>query len=335
MKSYVLAAGGGIDDLKIVQTDVPRPGPGQVLVRMHAASLNYRDLLIVNGMYPRNQAERIIPLSDGAGLVEDIGPEVERYQPGDRVAGAFMQQWRDGVMADGDGDSALGGSIDGVLCEYRLFDQQGLVAIPSYLSFSEAATLPCAAVTAWHALFEGVCVRPGDSVLILGSGGVATFALQLARAAGASTIMTSSSDEKLSRLAEIGATSGVNYRTYPEWATRVREINRGLGVDHVVENGGGMTLGQSIAATRRGGSIHQIGVIAPGEVDPVHILLGSVTVRGIEVGSRAMFERLNRALEVNRIHPLIDRSFHFDEAQAAYRYFAEARHIGKVVIEIT
>ena len=131
MKSYTLAAGGGIDDLDVVESDVPRPGPGQVLVRMHAASLNYRDLLIVNGLYPRNQAERIIPLSDGAGLVEEIGPEVERFQPGDRVAGAFMQQWRDGVMADGDGDSALGGSIDGVLCEYRLFDQQGLVAIPS------------------------------------------------------------------------------------------------------------------------------------------------------------------------------------------------------------
>ncbi|MGR8949245.1 MAG: zinc-dependent alcohol dehydrogenase family protein [Gammaproteobacteria bacterium] len=335
MKSYTLAAGGGIDDLEVIESDVPRPGSGQVLVRMHAASLNYRDLLIVNGMYPRNQADRIIPISDGAGLIEEIGPEVERFRPGDRVAGTFMQRWKDGVMADGDGDSALGGSLDGVLCEYRLFDEQGLVSIPSHLSFSEAATLPCAAVTAWHALFEGVCVRPGDSVLILGSGGVATFALQLARAAGASTIMTSSSDEKLSRLAEIGATSGVNYRTCPEWATRVREINRGLGVDHVVENGGGMTLGQSIAATRRGGSIHQIGVIAPGEIDPVHILLSGVTVRGIEVGSRAMFERLNRALEVNHIHPLIDRSFHFNETQAAYRYFAEARHIGKVVIEIT
>lgn len=174
----------------------------------------------------------------------------------------------------------------------------------------------------------------GDSVLILGSGGVATFALQLASAAGAATLITSSSDDKLERLAKLGATAGINYRTSAEWAPRVRELNGGHGVDHVVENGGGQTLGQSIAATRRGGYIHQIGVIAPGEIDPMHILLSSVNVRGIEVGSRAMFERLNRALEVNLIHPVIDRVFDFNEIRAAYQYFSEAQHIGKIVIQI-
>jgi len=334
MKRYELPAGGGIDDLLLVDCEVPRPGPYQVLVRMRAAALNYRDLLIVNGLYPRAQPTRIVPLSDGAGEVADCGSEVTRFKTGDRVAGIFMQKWLDGVMRDGYGDSALGGSIDGVLGEYRLFDEQGLVAVPDHLSFEETATLPCAAVTAWNALFGRDPVRLGQQVLILGTGGVSTFALQLASAAGASAIVTSSSDTKLERMRELGAAHGVNYRSCPEWAATVRDLTLGLGVDHVVENGGGGTFAQSIAATRRGGQIHLIGVIAPGAVDPISILLAGVVVRGIEVGSRTMFEDLNRALALHEIHPIIDSVFEFEAAQEAYRYFERSQHLGKVVIRI-
>jgi NADPH:quinone reductase-like Zn-dependent oxidoreductase len=334
MKVYELAMGGGIDDLRLEDRPIPRPAAHEVLVRMRAAALNYRDLLIVTGRYPRQQQASIVPLSDGAGEVLEIGSAVTRFKAGDRVAGIFMQSWLHGEMQDGDGDSALGGSRDGVLSEYRTFNEQGLVSLPAHLSFEEGATLPCAAVTAWHALQGRDPLRVGQTVLILGTGGVAAFALQLARAAGAATIVTSSSDEKLARMRELGATHGINYRTNPEWAQAVRNLNRGNGVDHVIENGGGGTLLQSIAATRRGGQIHLIGVIAPGTIDPIHILLGSVVVRGIEVGSRAMFEDLNQTLSLHQIHPEISRVFEFNEVAAAYRHFERAEHVGKIVIRI-
>ncbi|MBI2799245.1 MAG: NAD(P)-dependent alcohol dehydrogenase [Gammaproteobacteria bacterium] len=334
MKSYQLAMGGGVDDLKTEEHAVPRPQTSEVLVRMRAAALNYRDLLLATGRYPRTQQASIVPLSDGAGEVVEVGPAVTRFRTGDRVAGIFMQSWLSGVMRDGDGDSALGGSRDGVLCEYRVFDEQGLVAIPAHLSFEEAATLPCAAVTAWHALFARKPLTLGQQVLILGTGGVAAFAMQLARAAGATAIVTSSSDDKLARMREFGASHGINYRATLEFSREVRRLTGGMGVDHVIETGGGGTLLQSIAATRRGGQIHLIGVIAPGAIDPIHILLASVGVQGIEVGSREMFEALNQSLALHRIHPIISRVFEFNEAQAAYRYFERAEHIGKVVIQI-
>ena len=222
MKQYQLTHGGGIDDLLLEEREIPRPGPHEVLVRMRAASLNYRDLLIVTGRYPRNQQNTIVPLSDGAGEIVEVGSDVTRFRVGARVAGIFMQSWLHGTMRDGDGDSALGGSGNGVLCEYRLFDEQGVVALPAHLSFEEGACLPCAAVTAWHALFGREPVQVGHTVLILGTGGVATIALQLARAAGAATIVTSSSDAKLARMRELGATHLINYTKIPEWATAVR-----------------------------------------------------------------------------------------------------------------
>ena len=334
MKQYQLTHGGGIDDLLLEEREIPRPGPHEVLVRMRAASLNYRDLLIVTGRYPRNQQNTIVPLSDGAGDIVEVGSEVTRVRVGARVAGIFMQSWLHGTMRDGDGDSALGGSGDGVLCEYRLFDEQGVVALPAHLSFEEGACLPCAAVTAWHALFGREPVQVGHTVLILGTGGVATIALQLARAAGAATIVTSSSDAKLARMRELGATHLINYTKIPEWATAVRGLTAGLGVEHVIENGGGGTLAQSIAATRRGGQIYLIGVIAPGVIDPIHILLASITVRGIEVGSRAMFEDLKRALSLQQIRPIIHQVFDFAETKTAYRAFERGEHIGKIVIRI-
>ena len=334
MKQYQLTHGGGIDDLLLEEREIPRPGPHEVLVRMRAASLNYRDLLIVTGRYPRNQQNTIVPLSDGAGEIVEVGSDVTRFRVGARVAGIFMQSWLHGTMRDGDGDSALGGSGDGVLCEYRLFHEQGVVALPAHLSFEEGACLPCAAVTAWHALFGREPVQVGHTVLILGTGGVATIALQLARAAGAATIVTSSSDAKLARMRELGATHLINYTKIPEWATAVRGLTAGLGVEHVIENGGGGTLAQSIAATRRGGQIYLIGVIAPGVIDPIHILLASITVRGIEVGSRAMFEDLKRALSLQQIRPIIHQVFDFAETKTAYRAFERGEHIGKIVIRI-
>lgn len=334
MKQYQLTHGGGIDDLLLEEREIPRPGPREVLVRMRAASLNYRDLLIVTGRYPRNQQNTIVPLSDGAGEIVEVGSDVTRFRVGARVAGTFMQSWLHGTMRDGDGDSALGGSRDGVLCEYRLFDEQGVVALPAHLSFEEGACLPCAAVTAWHALFGREPVQVGHTVLILGTGGVATIALQLARAAGAETIVTSSSDAKLAQMRELGATHLINYTKIPEWATAVRSLTAELGVDHVIENGGGGTIAQSIAATRRGGQIYLIGVIAPGAIDPIHILLASITVRGIEVGSREMFEDLNRALSLQQIRPVVHQTFDFAETKAAYRAFERGEHVGKVVIRI-
>ena len=334
MKQYQLTHGGGIDDLLLEEHEIPRPGPHEVLVHMRAASLNYRDLLIVTGRYPRNQQNSIVPLSDGAGEIVEVGTHVTRWRATDRVAGIFMQSWLHGTMRDGDGDSALGGSRDGVLCEYRLFDEQCVVALPAHLSFEEGACLPCAAVTAWHALVGADPVQVGQRVLILGTGGVATIALQLACAAGAETIVTSSSDAKLAQMRELGATHLINYTKTPEWAQRVRHLSDGLGVDHVLENGGGGTIAQSIAATRRGGQIYLIGVIAPGAIDPIHILLAGVTVRGIEVGSRAMFEDLNRALSVQQIRPVIHQVFDFVDTKTAYRAFERGEHVGKIVIRI-
>ena len=333
MKVFQIQGGFGFDALKLVEREAPSAGPGEVVVRMRAASLNYRDLLVVRGQYnPRMPLPRV-PLSDGAGEVVEVGAGVNEWKIGDRVAGCFFQDWAAGPLTDRAAKSALGGAIDGVAAELAAFRREGLVRVPGHLSWQEAATLPCAALTAWHALIEGG-LRPGQSVLTLGTGGVSLFALQFAKLAGARVIITSGQDDKLARALELGADAGINYRSQPEWDRRVRELTGGEGVDQVVELGGAGTLPLSMRAVRTGGRINLIGVLsgAAGEVNPLPAVMRGLTIQGIYVGSRSMFEAMNRALELHKVHPIIDRSFAWQDLPAALSYMESAQHLGKIVL---
>jgi NADPH:quinone reductase-like Zn-dependent oxidoreductase len=325
----------GIDALQVREKPVPKVGPGQVLVRIRAAALNYRDLLMVTGRYTRNLPLPLIPLSDGAGEVVETGEGVSHWRSGDRVAGTFFQDWEGGKLTEGAAGSALGGAIDGVLAEYALFHERGIVPLPAHLSFEEGATLPCAALTAWHALQSGG-LTCGESVLTLGTGGVSLFAVQFARAAGARVIATTGSEAKAERLRGLGVDDIVNYRTEPDWESRVWELTDRHGVDLVVEVGGAGTLGRSLKAVRVGGHVSLIGVLsgATGEVNPLPAVMKGVRIQGIFVGSREMFTAMLRAVELHAIHPVIDRVFPFDEAQEAYRYLESGAHFGKVVIRV-
>ena len=336
MRVYRLPTTGSLEMLTLAEEPAPRPGPGEVRVRMRAASLNYRDLMVAEGRYARGSApSNLVPLSDGAGEVVSLGPGVTRLALGERVAGTFFQGWLGGEMDPSDHARALGGAIDGVLAEEKIFAADGLVPIPAHLSFEEAATLPCAALTAWNALFTARPLLPGETVLTLGTGGVSVFAAQFAHVAGARVIATSSSDAKLEKMRALGATILVNYRTHPEWEKEVWELTERRGVDHVVEVGGAGTLARSIAAARLGGAVHLIGVLTGGEIDPTLILRRSVTLRGIFVGSRQMFEAMNRMIALHRLHPVIGRVFSFAEAKDAYRHLKAAGHVGKIVIRIS
>ena len=335
MRAYHLPKAGAIEDLTLTALETPRPARRQVLVRMRAASLNYRDLLVATGRYGKAEVRPgLVPLSDGAGEVAAVGPDVTRVKEGDRVAGIFMQGWIAGPPDESYRATALGGSIDGVLAEYVLFEEEGLVHLPEHLSFEEGACLPCAGVTAWNALTALRPVGPEQTVLLLGTGGVSIFALQLAHAAGARVIVTSSSDEKLARAKELGAAEGVNYRTHPDWEKEVWALTGKRGVDHVVEVGGAGTLPKSIAASRVGGAVHLIGVLTGGQIDPLPVMQKAIDLRGVFVGSREMFEAMNRAVAFHRIQPVIDRVFPFEEAQAAYRHLESQAHLGKVVIRL-
>lgn len=334
MRVYEIAAPEGMDSWRAAERPEPKPGRGQVLVRIHAASLNFRDILIVNGLYPfAVNYGALVPLSDGAGEIVAVGPEVRRFKGGERVAGIFSQSWLGGEQVSDAWHTSLGGAIDGVLAEYQVFDEDGLVTLPEHLSYEAGASLPCAAVTAWNALYGLKPLKAGDTVLTLGTGGVSIFAIQLARAAGARVIATSSSDTKLEKTRELGAHETINYRTHPEWEKEVLRLTDGAGVDHVVEIGGTGTLQRSIASTKAGGHIGLIGLLAQGTaIDPLAILAGSNIVRGVMVGSREMFEALNQVIALHRIEPVIDRIFSFDEAKAALGYLAQGSHVGKVVI---
>jgi len=335
MKVYRFPRANSIDTLELQELATPVPVRGQILVRMRAASLNYRDLNVASGRAARGTLPAdLVPLSDGAGEVVEAGPGVTRVKPGDRVAGLFMQTWLGGEIEPSHVDSSRGGSIDGVLAEYVLFDQDGVVPLPEHLSFEEGATLPCAGVTAWNALYAGRSLRAGETVLALGTGGVSVFALQFAHAAGARVIATSSSDDKLARAKALGAGDGVNYKQHPEWHEQVLALTNGRGVDHVVEVGGAGTLGRSVEATRLGGQVHLIGVLTGGEINPTPILRRNILLRGIYVGSRQMFEAMNAAISLHQIHPVIDRVFTFDQAREAYHYMKSQQHVGKVVIRI-
>lgn len=335
MKAYRLREFGGPDAFRLEELPSPTPGRGEVLVRIRAVSLNYRDLMISRGDYNPRLRLPLIPLSDGAGEVFMTGAGVARFKPGDRVAASFMPAWIGGQIDDTNARSTLGGDTDGVLAEEVVLPEESLVRIPEHLSFEEAATLPCAAVTAWHALVVGGSIKPGDTILTLGTGGVSIFALQFARLSGARVIATSSHDAKLERLRELGASELINYNTTPEWDKRVRELTGGVGVDQIVEVGGAGTLPRSVRAIRRGGYIALIGVLSGlGEVNPMPILMKSVRVQGIFVGSRSMFEAMNQAIRVSQLHPVIDRVFEFADAVAALKHIESGSHFGKVVIRI-
>lgn len=334
MKAYQVLTDEGIDAVRFVDLPEPKPEPGQVMLKVHANSLNYRDHFIVKGGYPRNDKRPLIPLSDGAGEVVEIGEGVSRFKPGDRVAAIFFQEWISGDPTEAGLKSGLGGGYDGVLAEYVVLNENGLVSIPLGMAYTEAATLPCAAVTAWQALVTLGNLKAGDTGLLQGTGGVSIFALQFAKIHGARVIITSSSDEKLERARAIGADFTINYKQFPEWEKEVLRLTDGKGVDHVIEVGGPGTLDKSMLCTKINGTVSLIGVLTgfQGSVSTALAILNQLRLQGIDVGSRDMFETMNRAIEVNQLRPVIDRSFGFEEALDAYRYFQSAKHFGKVVI---
>ncbi|MBW4422514.1 MAG: NAD(P)-dependent alcohol dehydrogenase [Myxacorys californica WJT36-NPBG1] len=332
MKAYQIQTASGIDALTIAELPDPQPGAGQILINVRATSLNYRDTVVVQGLYP-GQTLPLIPISDGAGEVVAIGEGVTRVKVGDRVAGCFFQTWFSGRLTRQNTVSALGGAIDGMLADYVVLDQDGVVKLPDHLSYEEGATLPCAAVTAWHALTRGG-LTAGETVLLLGTGGVSIFALQFAKVFGAKIIITSSSDEKLNRAKALGAHETINYKTYPDWEKKVYELTQREGVDQVIEVGGSGTLEKSLRSVRVGGQVSLIGILAgAGEVNHTQILMKSIDVQGIYVGSRDMFEAMNAAIALHQIKPVVDRVFPFSEAKAAYRHMQSGAHFGKIVIQ--
>jgi NADPH:quinone reductase-like Zn-dependent oxidoreductase len=335
MRAVEIRGGFGLDHLALAERPVPRPGNRQALVRVRAASLNYRDLLMAEGRYNPKQKLPLIPCSDGAGEVVAVGEGTSRVRVGDRVCGLFAQGWLAGEPTRDLVRTTLGGPLDGMLAEQVALSEEGLVKTPEHLSDVEAATLPCAAVTAWSSLVEGG-LKAGESVLLLGTGGVSLFALQLAVLQGARAIITSSSDDKLERARRLGAAAGINYRQVPDWGARVKELTGGEGVDYVLEVGGAGTLQQSLVAVRPGGRIYLIGVLGGNttEVSIPAIQMRRIRVEGVLVGSRASFEAMNRAVSLHRLQPVIDRTFPLAEARAAFEHMAAGRHFGKICIEI-
>ncbi len=335
MKAYHLTAMTGPDSLRLVELPEPKPARGQVLVRVRATSLNYRDLLVSDGRYGQ-VALPLVPLSDGAGEIAAVGEGVTRWKIGDRVAGTFFQGWPSGPFRREMANTALGGALNGMLAEYVTLSEDGVVAIPPHLSFQEAATLPCAALAAWQALVTRGNVSADETVLLLGTGGVSIFALQFAKMHGARAIITSSSDEKLARAKQLGADETINYRSTPDWEEAVFRLTDKVGVDQVVEVGGAGTFVKSLRSVAPGGQVHLVGGVSgfTGEVPLGEIIRKLVVVRGIYVGSRAMFETMNRAITLHQTKPVVDHVFDFADAPAAYRYQQSGKHFGKVVISV-
>ncbi|HYK35637.1 NAD(P)-dependent alcohol dehydrogenase [Alloacidobacterium sp.] len=324
----------GIDNLELVQSPEPRPGPGEVLIRVHAVSLNYRDLLITLGYYNPKMALPRIPVSDGAGVVVAVGEDVTDVKTKQRVAGIFMQNWLDGAGTAQKHRGALGGDIDGMLAEYVMLRESGVVPVPDHLSWEEAATLPCAGVTAWNAVVHAGKIKSGDTVVIQGTGGVSIYAMQFAKALGARVLGTSSNDEKLARAGKLGLDAGVNYKQTPDWAKWVLEQTGGEGADLVVEVGGAGTFAQSLKAARIGGVVAQIGVLSQTSepLNVVPILHKQLHIQGIYVGSRADFVEMNRAVTQTKLKPVVDQVFAFDQAKQALRRLESGAHFGKLVI---
>ena len=325
----------GIDKLALVDRPQPTPGPGQALVRMLAASLNYRDYMMVLGAYNPRLKRPLVPLSDGVGIVEEVGSGVTRLKKGDRVAAAFFPKWIEGPPSKEKITTALGGSVDGMAAEYAVFSEDALVQAPASLTDEQVAALPCAAVTAWHALFGHAGNVPGDTILLQGTGGVSIFALQFAKLAGFRTIITSSSDDKLALARQLGADETINYKTTPAWDEAARKLTGGVGVDHIIEVGGSNTLALSMKALRIHGAISVIGVLsgADAAIAPTSLLVLSARVQGIFVGSRSMFEQMNKAIELHKVKPVVDKTFAFAELKQALLYMESQQHFGKICLK--
>lgn len=335
MKSYLVRDNSGIDSLHLIDLPWPKPAPGEVVVRVRACSLNFRDRGILRGGYYRNDRLPVIPLSDMAGEVVELGSGVTDFKVGDRVTANLVRDWVDGLPTDADLRTGFGGGIDGFLREAVALPTHCLLKLPDALEFEQAATLPCAAVTVWHA-FKRAQTRAQQSLLLLGTGGVSVFGLQLGKALGCRCIITSSSDSKLGHARSLGADETINYQKFPQWPHVVREMTGGAGVDQVLEVGGSGTLENSMAATRIGGTVSLIGVLAGTNTQPniFPAALDCLNIQGIYAGSRSMFVDLLRTVARYGIKPLIDRVFAFDEAIDAYRYFATQAHVGKIVITV-
>ena len=334
-QQYELTKPGKAFVLRLNQSaSVRRPGDHEVLLRVRATSLNRRDVAIRAGFYPVGNHEALVPLSDGAGEVVAIGPKVKRVALGDRVAANFFQTWLQGRATDKTGASALGGAQHGMLAQYVTLHEDGLVHIPGYLSFEDAASLPCAAVTAWNGLMTRGRLHAGDNVLLQGTGGVSIFGLQFAVAAGAKPVITSSSDDKIARALKMGAVGGVNYKNTPDWEKPLRALTSDVGAHHVLEVGGTGTLAKSLASLAVGGHVALIGGLAGfgGDIPAVALIGKSASASGIFVGSRADFEAMLQFMQHHRIKPVIDHMFEFFDVEAAYAAMDSALHFGKIVI---
>lgn len=336
MKAIQVHPQFGLEHVKLCEREEPKVGPGQVLLQMRAASLNYRDLLMVQGLYDPRQALPLIPCSDGVGEILAVGDGVTRVAIGDRVCPIFAQKWIAGEPTYEKLRSTLGSPYDGTLCQRMVVSAEGVVRVPQHLSDEEAATLPCAALTAWSALVTLGQVKAGDTVLVQGTGGVSIFALQFAKLLGARVIATSSSDEKLRRLVLLGADDVLNYRKEPQWGKAIHEMTEKRGVDHIVEVGGAGTLQQSLRAIRIGGQISLIGVLAGGsaEINMLPVLMGQVRIQGLVVGSREGFEAMNRAIDLAQLKPVVDRTFPMTDIQNAFDAMASGSHFGKICVRI-
>jgi NADPH:quinone reductase-like Zn-dependent oxidoreductase len=324
-----------LKSLALVEAPIPKPGLHQLLVRVGAVSLNYRDKLALDGEFGRHHELPIVPASDGSGTVVEVGTAVQRFRVGDRVTSIFAPKWLYGKTRGLSESAMLGVPLPGVLAEYILLDDEGAVATPAYLSDAEASTLPIAAVTAWSALFERCNMSPGETVLVQGTGGVSLFALQIAKAAGAYVIITSSSDEKLKRAIGLGADDIINYKKHPEWGAVARSLTGGLGVDHVLDVAGGESVRQSLKAARTGGNVVIVGLLESPQftIDILPFILQQGAIHALSVGSRDAFEKMNRALETSRILPVIDKEYAFTDSAKAFQRLDEGP-FGKIVIRV-
>ena len=333
MRAWQIISSGGIDALRLTDVEIPKPAQGQVRVKIEASSLNYRDLLMIEDPIGRNLQLPRVPNSDASGTITAVGSGVKSLREGDRVASCFFSSWVDGVITHAAMSSALGGALDGVLAEEVVLNADGVISLPRDYSSVQGSTLPCAALTAWHALFEIKRIQKGDRVLLLGTGGVSIFAMQFAVAVGAEVFIISSSDEKLARAKSMGAHHLINYKKFPNWERSVLELTNGVGVDLTVEVGGSGTVTRSIEATKVGGVVCLIGVLSEGVLDPTLVMRKSICLQGIYVGSRTMFQEMNRAIDNFNIKPVIYQEFDFDSAPEAFAALKSQRHFGKLVIK--
>jgi NADPH:quinone reductase-like Zn-dependent oxidoreductase len=335
MKAWQIQHRGSLDGLKLVDLPDLKVGPGEVLVRIRGVALNYRDLLATQIERP-GWLTPLIPCSDGAGEIVAVGDGVTRWKPGNRVVTCFFQGWEAGPISRCAVRADLGGALHGVLAEYVCLRENGVVEMPEHMSFQEASTLPCAALTAWNALIEKGSLRAGETVLLLGTGGVSMFALQFAKMHGAEVIITSSSNTKLKRAKQIGADHVINYREFPDWQVRVNELTLNAGVDHVMEVGGWGTLEKSLESVRYGGTVYFLGVLTgfDGKANPWQVIVKSVNVRGIYVGNRQSFVSMNRAISQHRLAPVIDRTYEFADAREAFALMESRAHVGKIVVRV-